>query len=311
MLKRVLLIDDDASLLNTLERNLCLDFDVYTAEGSQLGLEKLSSEGPFAVAVVDMRMPGMDGVEMIQQLRAKQDNLLFIMLTGNQDSATAIQAMNVGRVFRFLSKPCNVAEISQAIQEAIVEFDLRASEKAIMLNTMRGSINLLTELAAACSESIVSASEIADVYELILSEFSIPIRSEDRMACKLLLVGVASLPESIKSKLIGTPVNSEAFQGAFSKLCQASSQMVSHLPKFQTLTLMLEQTSTACNLADKSDPVQQRATALRIAFYWCVTSNRRGSLQVILDTLRTAIPTISRDHWNMVALANMANMANR
>lgn len=306
MTAKVMLIDDDVSLLNTLERNLCADFDIITADGGEVGLTRLELEGPFSVVMVDMRMPGMDGVQTIQSMRAKQENLVFIMLTGNQDSTTAIQAMNVGRVFRFLNKPCNIAEIKQAIQDAQAEFNSKANEKDVLLNTMRGSINMLTDLAAVHSQNLASASDIGEIFNSTLTAFNIQVRPEDRMLCRLLLVGVASLTEPDRTKLSSAAVNSIAFHDTFSKLCLASSQMVRHIPRFSLLSDVLEQTATAAEITSAADIVQQKASALRIAFYWCIMSNRGASIDTIIETLRNALPSISRDEWSMIEVVHMA-----
>lgn len=306
MVNKVLLIDDDVSLLNTLERNLCCDFDIVTADGGEVGLTRLGLEGPFSVVMVDMRMPGMDGVQTIQALRSKQENLVFIMLTGNQDSTTAIQAMNIGRVFRFLNKPCNVAEIKQAILDAQAEFNSKANEKEVLLDTMRGSINMLTDLAAAHSESLCDSADICEVYGSILTAFNISMRPEDKMLCRLLLVGVASLSEADRTKLSSAAVNSVAFQDTFAKLCTASAQMVNHIPRFKALSSILEKTSSSAQLTGV-EPLVQKASALRIAFYWCVMINRGASVDTVMDALRNALTSITRDEWSMIEVVHMAS----
>ncbi len=306
MVKKVLLIDDDVSLLNTLERNLCSDFDLVTADGGEVGLARLELDGPFSVVMVDMRMPGMDGVQTIQALRKKQENLVFIMLTGNQDSTTAIQAMNIGRVFRFLNKPCNVAEIKQAILDAQAEFNSKASEKEVLLDTMRGSINMLTDLAAVHSENLCDSADISEVFASILMAFNLAPRPEDKMLCRLLLVGVASLSEADRTKLSSAAVNSVAFHDTFAKLCAASSQMVSHIPRFKSLSYILDMTASAAQLS-AVEPAMQKASALRIAFYWCVMINRGASVDTVMDALRNALTTITRDEWSMIEVVHMAS----
>lgn len=309
MSKKTLLIDDDTSLLNTLERNLCLDFNVCTADGGQTGLEKLATDGPFAVVVVDMRMPGMDGIQTIQSLRAKQEDLVFIMLTGNQDSTTAIQAMNLGRVFRFLNKPCNMAEIKQAIQEALAEHGSKAQEKEMVLSTMRGSINVLTDLAAAHSENLATPNEISSFYELVLTTFALPFRAEDRMLCKLILVGAAALSESDRTKLCSASINSVVFHETFAKLCLASSQIVSNLPRFRPLAEILERTAASSKLIDDVQPGVQRPSALKIAFYWSVQRNRGGSIDSAIESLKNAFPGVTRDEWSRIEVIHSATTA--
>ena len=71
--------------------------------------------GPFAVVVADMRMPGMDGVEFLQHVKEMSPDTVRIMLTGNADMQTAIDAVNKGNIFRFLTKPCPYETMTVAV----------------------------------------------------------------------------------------------------------------------------------------------------------------------------------------------------
>ena len=68
---RILLVDDDVALLRSLERNLCFDYAVTTADSGQAALDLLADGGSFSVIVTDMRMPGMDGVAFIEAARGR------------------------------------------------------------------------------------------------------------------------------------------------------------------------------------------------------------------------------------------------
>ena len=119
MNERILLVDDDYSLLNTLKRNLSFDFEVTTCESGPEALACIKKSEPFSVIMVDMRMPGMEGTEVIQKARLISPNSVYMMLTGNQDLTTAMEAVNEGQVFRFLNKPCQMSDIKAAINAGI------------------------------------------------------------------------------------------------------------------------------------------------------------------------------------------------
>lgn len=164
---------------------------------------------------------------------------------------------------------------------------------------------MLTDLAAVHSESLASANDINSIYELILTTFAQPARAEDRMLCKLLLVGVASLTEPDKIKLSSAALNSLAFHETFAKLCDASSQMVSNLPRFKPFSALLQQTATTSQLTDGTGNLQ-RPTALKIAFYWSVQSNRGGTIDSTIESLKNAFPGVSRDEWSKIEVVHMA-----
>ncbi len=69
MTEKVLLIDDEANVLAGLKRQFRGHFDVFTAEGGEPALDLVKCEGPFAVAVCDMRMPGMNGIDVLEALK--------------------------------------------------------------------------------------------------------------------------------------------------------------------------------------------------------------------------------------------------
>ena len=70
-LLKVLFVDDDANLLASLKRNLRKKIPMDTALGPVEGLQKLEKDGPYAVVVADMRMPGMDGIEFLSRAKKK------------------------------------------------------------------------------------------------------------------------------------------------------------------------------------------------------------------------------------------------
>ena len=120
---RMLVVDDDLSLLNSFRRNLCFDYDLTVAASGPDALELMAEKGPFNVIMTDMRMPKMDGLELIDQARKLSPDSIYMMLTGNQDVATATRAVNDGQVFRFLTKPCEIDDIRKALEAATKQLD--------------------------------------------------------------------------------------------------------------------------------------------------------------------------------------------
>lgn len=148
--KRVLLVDDEPQVLAGLRVHLRKRYDVFIAEGGAEGLEYLRESGPFAVIIADMRMPGMNGVEFLRKARKKAPDAVRILLTGYTDVDSAIGAVNEGRIFRFLTKPCPPPELMGAVAEAVEKHDEICAEKAYV----RGEKHRV-------SEKIVKASRMA------------------------------------------------------------------------------------------------------------------------------------------------------
>jgi len=118
--ERILLVDDEPFVLSGYRRSLGRQFDLDTAGSGAEALAKCRQQfEPYAVVVSDMRMPEMDGVELFRQLAKAYPRTMRIMLTGNAEQAAAIDAVNRGHVFKFLTKPCSSEDLKQALEEAL------------------------------------------------------------------------------------------------------------------------------------------------------------------------------------------------
>jgi two-component system NtrC family response regulator len=114
---KVLLVDDEETLLEYMSKRLVRDgFTVRTSLSGEKGLERANSE-LFDVAVVDMKMPGMDGVETQRALKKIQPFLQCIVLTGHGSVDTALESGQED-AFRYLLKPIDYDNLVKAIKEA-------------------------------------------------------------------------------------------------------------------------------------------------------------------------------------------------
>ncbi|GIX22700.1 MAG: hypothetical protein KatS3mg121_1483 [Gammaproteobacteria bacterium] len=132
-LPRVLLVDDEPAVLDGLRRQLHgLPFALYTANSGTEGLARLQEDGPFAVVVSDMRMPGMDGAAFLAEVRRLAPDTERILLTGHADAEAAIAAVNEGQIFRYLVKPCDRETLESALREAIDRYDRTLATRAML-----------------------------------------------------------------------------------------------------------------------------------------------------------------------------------
>ena len=148
MTEKVLCVDDEPRVLRAYERTLDEQFDIEIAVGGEEALEAISQQGPYAVVVADMRMPGMNGVELLAEVRQRAPDTVRMMLTGNADQQTALEAVNQGHIFRFMTKPCPPDHLRQAFEAAAEQHRLVNAERVLLEQTLRGSINTLTDILA-------------------------------------------------------------------------------------------------------------------------------------------------------------------
>jgi len=114
---RVLMVDDERDFLQAVEPGLARrGFDVTLAESGRRALQ-LAAEGAFDVAVLDVKMPGIDGVETFRELQKRHPDLPVILLTGQGDVTQAYETTREG-VFEYLTKPCDVEKLAHSIRAA-------------------------------------------------------------------------------------------------------------------------------------------------------------------------------------------------
>jgi len=152
--EKILFVDDESNVLQSIRRSLRSKFDLDTAEGGEEALGMLTANGTYAVIVSDMRMPGMNGVELLAQAKQQSPDTVRMMLTGNADQQTAVDAVNHGDIFRFLNKPCESEELSSALTSGIEQHRLITAEKDLLENTLQGSIKALTDVLALTNPDV-------------------------------------------------------------------------------------------------------------------------------------------------------------
>src|ERR1035438_9616095 len=151
MMDKILFVDDESLALSGYQRLLHRGFDVGIALDAEQGLASIQKNGPYAVVIPDMRMPGMNGAQFLSQVRQKAPDTVRMLLTGYTDLDAAMDAVNDGNIFRFLTKPCEKDLLVKAITSGVEQYRLVRIEKDLLEKTLRGSIRVLTDVLSAAS----------------------------------------------------------------------------------------------------------------------------------------------------------------
>ncbi len=115
---RILFVDDEKRVLNSMRGLFRREYELYlTCEGSEA--LRIAAENEIDVIVADQRMPGMTGVEVLAKMKEKSPRTIRILLTGYADPSAVEGAINIGEVFRFLSKPCPPKLLRDTLSQAI------------------------------------------------------------------------------------------------------------------------------------------------------------------------------------------------
>lgn len=124
---KVLLIDDDENLLSSIVRLLRSFYDITTATCADEALAILQ-DASFPVIISDYKMPGMDGLTLLEKIKASYPQSVLVLLTGYADVTLAINALNKGVCYKFLQKPCSAQDIGEAINGCIDKYTIDLSK---------------------------------------------------------------------------------------------------------------------------------------------------------------------------------------
>jgi DNA-binding NtrC family response regulator len=126
----VLLVDDEAPFVETMTKRLTKrKLEVKTASNGPEALTVLDKHPTVEVVILDVKMPGMDGVETLKEIKKRHPLVEVIMLTGHATVETAIEGMKLGAL-DYLMKPCEMDLLMAKVEEAAAK--KRAQENKIV-----------------------------------------------------------------------------------------------------------------------------------------------------------------------------------
>lgn len=121
---RILCVDDEPNVLNSLRRLFIdEDYTIVTAASAQEGLDLLAGDR-VQIVISDYRMPNMNGVEFLREVRTRWPDTVRIVLSGYADTASIVSAINEGQIYKFIPKPWNDDELKVTVANAIERYHL-------------------------------------------------------------------------------------------------------------------------------------------------------------------------------------------
>jgi DNA-binding NtrC family response regulator len=170
-----LLVDDDPGVTEGLKRQLRREpYEIVSASSGAQALQILRRES-IDVVISDERMPGMAGSEFLATVRRDFPDTVRMVLTGHASLQATLRAINEGQISRFFIKPCDPAELSIAIRQAIQQRELMLESRRLLSTVQRQSAllqNLDPQRGGGNVHESRSASSTWDLSEAILIEES-------------------------------------------------------------------------------------------------------------------------------------------
>lgn len=289
MNKKVLLVDDDENLLNGLRRQFRKQYRLLTAVGGQEAVELLKEHKDIAVIVSDMRMPNMDGLETLKIFHRYSPDTVRIMLTGNADQQTAIDAVNEGAIYRFLNKPCPPEILGAGIDSALTHHKLLTAEKELLEQTLAGTIKFLVDLLAFSKPtSFARATRIREWLKIVIKGLEIKAGWRLDFAAMMLPLCDLIIPEDIWDKRDkGIQLSAEE-KKALDDAPETIRSMLSQIPRIAEVADIVAD----CKLSRPKDP-KALSTEAKILIILDALAHSTNKLFPTLENFKSVLPRLN------------------
>ncbi len=266
MTPRILWVDDEASLIQSMKRQLRNDFDISEAHSGDEALEIVGkATEPFCVIVSDQRMPGMDGIELLSLVKDIAPDSVRIMLTGFADQDTAIEAVNQGQIFRFLTKPALPHVMLRALRDAVRQYELITAERELLEKTLTGSIQVMVDILALASPvAFRRASRIRDMAEKVGQKMKFRDIWQLGAAAMLAHLGYITLPSSVLDNYYAGRPLSPSEESMMHGQVEGTAKLLEKIPRMEPVVRIIHEHHQSRNTAavKGKDPVSLGASIL-------------------------------------------------
>ncbi|MGE5084184.1 MAG: response regulator [Acidobacteriota bacterium] len=287
MAEKILLVDDELNVLDGFRRTLGREFMLETAVGGQEALA-LMDKGPYAVVVSDMRMPGMDGVQLLSRVKTQSPDTIRVMLTGHADMETAINAINEGSIFRFLNKPATKEMMAKTLTAALVQYRLVTAEKQLLEQTLSGALQVLTEVLSLVNPAAFSRAGRARRYiHHVVTSMKLGNPWQYEVAAMLSQLGCVTLaPETIDTVYKGDTLSPEE-QAQYDAHPNVAYQLLSKIPRLEPIAWMIRHQNRAVLQSENTElpDIRKGAEVLRLVLEYEQATHQGASRTEAAHTL--------------------------
>ena len=164
----ILYVDDEIENLEGFRYTFMLDYDISVAKSAKEGL-KLLEQKEYKIVITDQKMPEMSGIEFLKIVKEKFTDAIRIVLTAYADATSAIEAINTGEIYRFLSKPWTKTDLKATIENAIETYNLKQKNRELIVN-LKDTNHKLSKINNKLKENINELEEAENIQKILTEE---------------------------------------------------------------------------------------------------------------------------------------------
>lgn len=159
--RSILYVDDEEDNLTVFKSTFRREFTIHLAKSGAEGMEILKNND-IQLIITDQRMPGMTGIQFLESVIPDHPDCIRMILTGFSDVEAIIEAINKGRVYRYITKPWNKDELHQTINKAFENYDLREKNKNLIEELKQSNEQLEQKVIERTQKIEAQKNEITD-----------------------------------------------------------------------------------------------------------------------------------------------------
>jgi len=289
MNNKILCVDDEESILRGFQLNLRKDFELHLASNGVEGLEVFDKEGGFALVLSDMRMPQMNGATMLSEIKARDPEVVTVLLTGHTDFESAMSAVNEGSIFRMLSKPCPPETLIRVLNDGLAQHDLIISKRILLDQTLRGAVDALAQsLSTAKPLFFGRAQRVRRIANELAEMMKIPDAWRVDIASTFSQLAYISIPESVSEDVYHKRELALEVRQMVKQLPEDTQKLIEKIPGLEEVGEILGKLSVQHRFEENDDTgLRKAASVLRVALDFDYYEEQGHDRSLIVQTLKS------------------------
>lgn len=240
MAERILLVDDEQAIWDSFIKVLGNAVEIDTAASAEEGLEALEKGIPYSVIIADLRLPGMNGIELLAKASEICPDTSRIMISGYADLESTLDAINQGHIFRFVTKPLTFDTIQNIVKAGIRQHTLVTAERELLEKTLSGGVKTLIDILSLVNpQGFSRGSRLRRHVHRIVLKLGLSDLWQFEMAAMLCQIGsIVLTPELLNKVETGAALTNSELEAVESQ-SRVAHTLLMNIPRLESVAQII------------------------------------------------------------------------